>query len=202
MANEIEHILSEIEFLAARKCVAKRELLPKDEYIDLLNQIEKQYNTLASLYMKENEKLFACQALLHGANILFEICEQEPNKVEKSQLQSLSDYLIELAADCYDFDISRNAFVAIGQLCNYLGDYATAEEYIKKAYDDYDYSVSTFQLYMKVLDTQRKYKTMLTLMENYLNMGTGFHDKCYIESFFVPNILHSPYASTYESLFS
>lgn len=201
MTNEIESTLSEIEFLMARKSVAKRELLLKGEYIDLLDQIKNQYNTLASLYMKENEKPFACQALLHGANVLFEMCEQEPNKVKKSQLQSLSDCLIELTTDCWDLDISRNAFVAIGRLFYYLGNYITAEEHIKKAYDDYDYSVSTFQLYMKVLDKQRKYKTMLTLMENYLNMDTGFHDKCYIESFFVPNILHSPYAPIYESLF-
>ena len=201
MSDKIERTLSEIEFLIARKNVAKRDLLPKGEYIDLLVEIKNQYNALASLYMNEDEKLFACQSLLHSANVLFEICEIEPNKVEKHQLYNLRDYLIELMVDCYDLDINRNAFVAIGQLCYYLGDYIAAEEYIQKAFDDYDYSVSTFQLYMKVLDQQRKYEKMLILMQNYLNMSIGFHDKCSIESFLVPNILHSPYASTYKSLF-
>lgn len=201
MSDKIESTLSEIEFLVAKKNIAKRDLFPKSEYIDLLSQIENQYNALALLYIDEDEKLFACQALLHRANILFEICDLEPNRVEKRRLYDLSDYLIKLAADCYDLDINRNIFVAISQLRYSLGDYIVAEEYIQKAFDDYDYSIPTFQLYMKILDKQCKYKKMLILMKSYLNMSIGFHDKCSIESFLVPNILHSPYASLYKSLF-
>lgn len=201
MSYNIENVLSEIEFLIARKNVAKREPLPKNEYIDLLIQIKTQYDISASLYMQEGENLFACQALLHSADILFEACELEPRQIKINKLDILRDRLIEITADCCDLNLNRKAFAAIGRLNYYLGNYIAAEEYVQKAFDDYDYSVPTFQLYMKVLDRQCKYEKMLTLTKDYLSMSPGFHDKCSLEHFFVPNILHSLYASAYKELF-
>lgn len=201
MSDNIESILSEIEFLIARKNVAKRGLLPKNKYIDLLIQIKTQYGILASLYMQKGENLFAFQALLCSADILFEVCELEPKQIRINKLDVLLDRLTKITADCYDLNLNRRAFVAIGHLNYYLGNYIVAEEYIQKAFDDFDYSMSTFQLYIKVLDKQRKYEKMLTLTKEYLTMSPGFHDKCSLECLSVPNILHSLYAPAYKELF-
>lgn len=202
MSYKVESTLGEIEFLMEKKYIAKRNSLPKDEYIALLVQIKALYEDLASLYMNEDKQLFVYQTLLRSAYILFEMCELASDKIENHQLYTLCDRLIRLSIDCYDLDINRNAFVVIGRLYYYLKNYFAAEEYIQKAFDDYDYSISTFQLYMKVLDKQYKYKKMLGLMKDFINMGSGFHDKCFIEDFLMPNILHSSYALSYKSLFS
>lgn len=201
MSCGIENKLSEIDLLIAKKKLAKKGLLPKDEYINLLAQINAQYEALFTLYAKEGEILFACQAVLRSADILFELFEIVPDKIGKNQLQNLRDRFIKLSKECYDLEINRNFFVAIARLNYCLNEFIAAEEYIQKAFDDYDYSVSTFQLYMIILDKQRKYEKMLFLMKKYLNMSAGFHEKCSIDNFHVPNILLSPYASVYRDLF-
>ena len=201
MLYDIKHVLNEIEFLAAKKNIAKRDGLSKNEYIILLCQLKTQYDYLTTLYMDKSENYLMCQSLLNSADITSEICEAEPNRLDNHELYIIINRLCDAINDCYDLNLCRSAFVAIGRLYYHLGEYALSEKYIQMAFADYDYSISTFQLYMRVLDQQKKFKEMLSLMKKYLSMRSGYHDKCSIQDFCVTNILHSPYASAYKQLF-
>ena len=116
-------------------------------------------------------------------------------------MHSIINRLFEAIENCCDLNISRSAFVAIGKLYFCLGDYIHAEEYILKAFEDFDYSIPTFQLLIKILDKQEKYLELLSKMEAYLHMGSGYHNGCSFENFDAPNILQSPYKSAYRYLF-
>lgn len=201
MSHDIQHLSDEIEFLIAKKNIAKQNKLSDNGYTTLLFQLKKQYDYLTVLYMNESENYLMCQSLLKSADILREICEICPHKIQSRELYTIISRLSYAINDCYDFDLCRNAFVIIAHLYHYLGEYFLAERYVQKAFDDYDYSISTFRLYICILDQQQKFVEILSLMKHYLNMRPGFHEQCSIKDFCVTNILHSPYASAYKSLF-
>lgn len=201
MHYDIKHVLDEIELLTARMTIAKRDGVSKNEYIALLSQLKAQYDCLTILYSNKSENYLMCQSLLSSANITAEICEIEPSKFINLELYSQINRLCDATNDCYDLNLCRSAYVAVGKLYYFLGEYALSEKYFKMAFEDYDYSIPTFRLYINVLDRQKKFKEMLSLMEKYLSMDTGYHEKCSIKDFSANNILHSPYASAYKHLF-
>lgn len=201
MSYNTQCALRKIKLLEAKKNNGKRDQCSKSEYIALLGQLKVQYDHLVFLCTDENENYLMCQALLNSASIASEICDIESNKFENRELHILINRLLTATNGCYDLNLCRSAFVVIGRLYYCLGELTLSEEYIQKAFEDYDYSISTFRLYMQVLDKKKKFKEMLSLLKNYLSMSSGYHDKCSIEDFSVPNILHSPYALAYKNLF-
>lgn len=202
MTCEIENTLSEVKILVARKTIAKQERLSQSEYIAILDKLKIKYITLASLYRDVSEDLAACRVLIDSANIISDIYEIRPIGIEDHEPLALIDRILDAVNDCYDLNLCRDAFVAIGKLYYYLSDYTLAENYIRNAFEDYDYSIPTFQLFMKILDKQEKYEEMISLMKTYLNMDPGYHDTCSLKDFHVPNILSSPFASEYKAIFS
>lgn len=201
MSHEVENMICEIEYLMAKKCVAEKEGLSKSEYISLLIHLKDLYEALASHYLMQSDLMFVCQTLVSTANITAELSDILPTQIEDNDLHSLINRLIESTDNCYDLNVCRSAFVAIGRLYCCLGDYINAEKFVRNAFEDFDYSIPTFQLLMKILDKQEKYSDLLFMMQNYLHMGAGYHDRCSFENFYVPNILQSPFESAYRLLF-
>lgn len=200
MSHE-ESIICEIKYLMAKKCVAEKEGHLNSEYIFLLIHLKDLYETLASHYVKQSDPVFACQTLVFAANITAELCNISPTQIKEDDLHSIINRLLESIESCYDLNICRSAFVAIGKLYCCSGDYCNAEKFVRNAFEDFDYSISTFQLLMKILDKQEKYSELLSMMQTYLHMGAGYHDRCSFENFDVPNILQSPFESAYRLLF-
>lgn len=201
MSQEVENIICEIEYLMAKKCVAEKEGLSKSEYITRLIHLKDLYEDLASHYVKQGDPVFVCQTLVLTANITAELSDIFPTQIEDDDLHSLINRLLESTDNCYDLNVCRSAFVAIGRLYCCLGEYINAEKFVRNAFEDFDYSISTFQLLMKILDKQEKYSELLSMMQTYLHMGAGYHDRCSFENFDVPNILQSPFKSAYRLLF-
>lgn len=201
MSHEAENINCEIEYFMAKKCVAEKDGLSKSEYMSLLTHLKDLYEALTSHYVKQSDPVFVCQTLILTANITAELSDILPTQIEDDYLHSLINRLLESTDNCYDLNVCRSAFVAIGRLYCCLGDYINAEKFVRNAFEDFDYSISTFQLLMKILDKQEKYSDLLSMMQTYLHMGAGYHDRCSFEIFDVPNILQSPFESAYRLLF-
>lgn len=201
MSYEAENIICEIEYLMAKKCVAEKDGLSKSEYMSLLIHLKELYEALASHYVKQSDPVFVCQMLVLTTNITAELSDIFPTQIEDDDLHSLINRLLESTDNCYDLNVCRSAFVAIGRLYCCLDDYINAEKFVRNAFEDFDYSISTFQLLMKILDKQEKYSELLSMMQTYLHMGAGYHDRCSFENFDVPNILQSPFNSAYRLLF-
>lgn len=201
MSYEAENIICEIEYLMAKKYVAEKDGHLNSEYTSLLIHLKDLYETLASHYVKQSDPVFVCQTLVFAANITAELCDISPTQIKEDDLHSIINRLLESIESCYDLNICRSAFVAIGKLYCCLGDYCNAEKFVRNAFEDLDYSISTFQLLMKILDKQEKYSELVSMMRTYLHMGAGYHDRCSFENFDVPNILQSPFESAYRLLF-
>ena len=201
MSHEAENIICEIEYLTAKKLVAEKDGLSKSEYTSLLIHLKDLYEALASHYVKQSDSVFVCHTLVLTADITAELSDILPTQIEDDSLRSLINRLLESTDNCYDLNVCRSAFVAIGRLYCCLGDYVNAEKFVRNAFEDFDYSISTFQLLIKILDKQEKYSELLSMMQTYLHMGAGYHGRCSFENFDVPNILRSPFESAYRLLF-
>lgn len=196
-----ESIICEIEYLTAKKCVAEKECHLNNEYVSLLIRLKDLYETLASHHVEQRDAVLACQTLVFAANITAELFNISPTQIKADEIHSIIKRLLELIESCYDLNTCRSAFVVIGKLYCCLDDYCNAEKYVRYAFEDFDYSIPTFQILIKILDKQEKYPELLSMMQMYLHMGVGYHDICSFESFDVPNILQSPFESAYRLLF-
>lgn len=201
MSQKTENIICEIEYLTAQKSVMEKECLLESEYISLLIHLKNRYESLASYYLKQCDPTYVCQTLVLTANTISELCDVSPTQIKENDLHSIINRLLEATENCYDLNTCRNAFVAIGRLYCHLDDYINAEKYVLYAFEDFDYSIPTFQLLIKILDKQEKYLDLLSMMKTYLHMSAGYHDRCSLENFDVPNILQSPFELEYRLLF-
>lgn len=199
--TSIEKTLCEIEYLMSKKTLAKYDLIPQDEYIDLLTRLKTQYHVLAHHYESTGEHSNLFQAILIESYTIIDISKIKGGVIPYSELHRAIDLLRRLSDESFDVDLCRSAFSTIGKLYYYLGEYELAETNIRRAIDDYDYSVTTFSAYMQILDAQKKYLEIISSMKSYLEMSVGYHSPCTKEDFILSNIQNSTYYKDYVELF-
>lgn len=195
-------IQREIDYLVAKRNLADGREISLEAQVQLLKQLKEQYNLLCVSYINHDELLLLFQAYVNNANVICDICEIDCNAVSDSEIFAIINIILNEIQNCYDVDLCRNAFVSLARLYCCLGDYESAENYICAAYEDYDYSLSTFRLYMFILDKQGKFSEMIHNTEKYLKMPSGYHERCSISDLAVMNITGLIYASTFIKLFN
>lgn len=199
--SSIEKMLCEIEYLMSKKVLAKHDSIPKDENIDLLTRLKAQYHVLAHHYENTEEDSNYFQAILNESYVILEISKIKSDLIPNSELRRIIDLLLKLSDKSFDIDLCRSASCAIGKLYFHLGEYELAETFVRRAIDDYDYSVNTFSAYVQILDAQKKYAEIISSIKSYLKMGVGYHVPCTKEDFILSNIQNSTYYKDYVTLF-
>lgn len=180
------------------------------EYAQAIQSVLNVIKTYPSiLLLSKQELLFELESVYHDLLFKFDTVQPDSQVLlnyidyvvfplyedteSAKNIQQLLFYLEKAIENNTDYDLNnRSLYRALAKVYYIKHDYAKAEENILKAYCDFDYSIESFSLLIRILDAQKQYDKILAFVKEYVSQFGRLHRKLTLNDLSLQNILATP----------